>query len=115
MFKRFFISALAFFPMILSASEITRITDNSFNLHEIGFYHVKFETTLAGPGQLQLRLNGIPMESSTVGTLGESNQIIGLIIIETKLENTVLEVINPEHSAPIQIVGSAHLSIVRVK
>lgn len=74
---------------------ISQLSPTSFNLAEPGCYQVNFKMPVTGPAQLQLRLNGEALESSTVGALKGSSMVIGFNIIKTTTENTILELVNP--------------------
>lgn len=121
MIKRFLILALAICPMMLSAA-ITRLSNSSFNLGEIGVYQVNFQVPVVEAGQLQLRLNGAPIESSTVGRATGNTQIVGFNLVETTSVNSVLELINPATNVAISIAQgspesplSAHLVVLRLR
>ena len=74
------------------------------------------------PGQLQLRINGQPLASSTVGRDTGNTQLVGFNIIETTQPNTVVELINPANNTAINIAQgspesplSAHVVVLRLK
>jgi len=74
---------------------ISQLSPTSFNLAEPGCYQVNFKMPVTGPAQLQLRLNGEALESSTVGALKGSTTVVGFNIIRTTEENMILELVNP--------------------
>lgn len=107
---------------IFAEGGITRLSASSFNLRDPGFYSVNFQVPVVEPGQLQLRLNGAPLASSTVGRDTGNTQLVGFNIIETTVANTVLELINPASNTAINIAPgtaenplSAHIVVLRLR
>lgn len=107
---------------VFAEGGITRLSASSFNLRDPGAYQISFQVPVTGPGQLQLRLNGDPLESSTVGRATGDTQIVGFNIIETTVPNTVLELINPSTNLAIDVAPgtpasplSAHLVVLRLR
>lgn len=126
MFKKSLLCTLAFIccfaSSVFAEGGITRLTASSFNLRDPGFYSVNFQVPVVEPGQLQLRLNGTPLESSTVGRDTGNTQLVGFNIIETTVANTVLELINPASNTAINIAPgtaenplSAHIVVLRLR
>ncbi len=82
-----------------SNTSISRLSDSSFNLAEIGVYQIIFQVSITEAGQLIITLNGEDVESSVVGRATGTSQIVGMSIIETSVENSVLTVRNPAGSS----------------
>ena len=66
---------------------------------KIGVYQVIFQVNVNEAGQLIITLNGEEVTSSVVGRAMGTSQIIGMSIIQTNTENSVLTVRNPAGSA----------------
>ena len=52
----------------ISNTNISRLSASSFNLTEIGTYEILFQVSISEAGQLQLTLNGAPLDYTTVGS-----------------------------------------------
>lgn len=125
------------FPYIGSSTGVIIPADSSmktFLLPRIGSYIVLFQASVMSPGQLMLRLNGMPIANSVVGnefglsgincecTLTANVQLVGVSVITTLSPNNILEVINPIGNSNLTLPGnvggvqpvSAHLVIVRI-
>jgi hypothetical protein len=74
---------------------ITRLTGSTFQLGQIGTYHVTFEVSVTEAGQLELRLNGAELPYTVVGRATGTSQIMGDALVSTSTVNSVLEVVNP--------------------
>ena len=107
-----------------STTTITRLTDSTFNLSEIGIYQVFFQVSVTEAGQLQLSLNGDDLDFTTVGRATGTSQIVGMAIIETTSVNSILSVINPDGNATALTITptaggteavSAHLIITQLQ
>jgi len=107
-----------------SGSEIARISDDSFNLTQIGTYQVLFQVGVIEAGQLELTLNGAPLAYTVVGRATGTSQIIGLALLTTTTVNSVLTVRNPaDNSTALTITPlaggtqpvSAHLVITQIQ
>ncbi len=108
----------------IGGTNITRIGPDSFNLEAIGTYQVLFQVSVTEAGQLLLSLNGADLEYTVSGRATGTSQIIGMALVETTTENSVLTVRNPAGSAAAltitQVAGgsrpvSAHLIIVQIQ
>lgn len=106
-----------------SGTNITQLSDNSFNLAAAGNYLVLFQVSVTEPGQLVLTLGGTESESTVVGRATGTSQIVGMSIVTTTSDNTVLTVRNPAaNSAALTITAnaggtepvSAHLTILQL-
>lgn len=106
-----------------SGTGITRLTDSSFNLTDIGSYQVLFQASITEAGQLMLTLDGTPLPYTVVGRATGASQIVGMAIVNTTLENSVLTLRNPAESATAltltPVAGgalpvSAHLVITQI-
>lgn len=106
-----------------SGSGITRISDNEFNLEQIGTYQVLFEVSITEAGQLILTLNGADLAYTVVGRATGASQIIGMAIVSTTVINSILTVRNPSGNATALSITplaggtrsvSAHLIITQI-
>ena len=102
---------------------ITRISNSSFNLSEIGTYLIIFQVGVDEAGQLLLTLNDEDLEYTVVGRAAGTSQIIGNTLITTTTENSVLTVRNPaDNTTALTITPlaggtrpvSAHLTIIQI-
>lgn len=109
---------------VIFGTSISRLSDNSFNLGEIGTYQIFFQVPVTEAGQLQLTLNTSPIASTIVGRATGTSDIIGMAIIETTTLNSVLTVRNPaDNTAALTITpnaggtqsSSAHLVILQIQ
>ncbi len=82
-----------------SGTDITRIGADSFQLGPIGSYQVLFQVSVTEVGQLILILNGEDLPYTVVGRDTGSSQIVGIALVETTSENSVLTVRNLEGTA----------------
>ena len=107
-----------------SGTDITRIDDDSFQLGPIGTYQVFFQVSVTEAGQLILTLNGADLPYTVVGRATGTSQIIGMALVETTSENSVLTVRNPDGTAEALTITplaggvrpvSAHLVIVQIQ
>jgi hypothetical protein len=105
-----------------SGGGITRNSSSAFNLASIGVYHVTFQASTTEAGQLMLTLNGSPLQYTAVGRATGTNQIVGTVMVETTIINSVLSVTNasagvltltPFAGGPQPV--SAHLVILRLR
>ena len=106
-----------------SNSTITRLTDNSFSLSEVGTYLVMFQVSTTEPAQLVLTLNGEEIPYSVVGRAAGTSQIVETILITTTIATSTLTVRNPAANATALTITpnaggnesvSAHLVIVQL-
>ena len=106
-----------------SNSTITRLTDNSFSLSEVGTYLVMFQVSVTEPAQLVLTLNGEEIPYSVVGRAAGTSQIVETILITTTIATSTLTVRNPAANATALTITpnaggnesvSAHLVIVQL-
>ncbi len=106
-----------------SATSITRLTIDTFNLADIGFYQVLFQANVTEAAKLVLTLNGTELSYTLVGNTVGGTQIVGIALVETTLINSTLSVRNPAASLiPLTITPaglgdsySAHLVITRIQ
>ena len=107
-----------------SGTDITRLGADSFQLGPIGTYQIFFEVSVTEAGQLILTLNGADLPYTVVGRATGTSQIIGMALVETTAENSVLTVRNPEGTAEALTITplaggvrpvSAHLVIVQIQ
>ena len=107
----------------ISSTDLTRLSDSSFNLAEIGTYQVFFNVPVDEAGQLILTLNGEDLDYTVAGRAAGASQITGMAIIETTTADSILTVRNPAGNAALTITPlaggtrpvSAHLMIVQIR
>ena len=106
-----------------SNTSITRVSADEFNLEEIGTYQVLFQVSVTEAGQLVLTLDDEEVAYTVVGRATGTSQIIGMALITTTEEDTILTVRNPEDNASALTITplaggtqpvSAHLIITRI-
>lgn len=106
-----------------NGGNIVRTGDNSFNLSEIGTYQVYFNVEVTEAGQLELTLNGAPLEYTVVGRATGTSDISGMFLIDVTTINSILTVRNPSGNAAALTITplaggtspvSAHLIIIRI-
>ncbi len=102
---------------------ITRVTDDSFNLPEIGTYKVEFSVPVNQAGQLVLTLNGDELDYTVAGRASGASGITGISLITTTAVNSVITLRNPADNPSSLIITpsaggtqpvSAHLVITRI-
>lgn len=107
-----------------SGADITRLGADSFQLGPIGTYQVFFQVSVTEAGQLILTLNGADLPYTVAGRATGTSQIVGMALVETTTENSVLTVRNPEGTAEALTITplaggvrpvSAHLVIVQIQ
>ncbi|MBE7068707.1 MAG: collagen-like protein, partial [Clostridiales bacterium] len=108
---------------VISNTNITRTSDSTFSLANAGVYQILFEVSVDEAGQLVLTLNGAELPYTTVGRATGTSQIVGMAIVETTAEDSVLTVRNPAGNATALTVTplaggtspvSAHLLITQL-
>ena len=93
---------------VINGTSISRISADSFNLADIGTYQIFFQVSVTEAAQLQLTLNGVALDYTTVGRTTGTDQIVGMYLINTTTENSVLTVQNPTgNTEAITITPSA--------
>ncbi len=106
-----------------SGVSITRTGPSTFNLAEIGTYHVLFQVSVSEAGQLILTLNGADLAYTVVGRATGTSQIVGIALVTTTSVNSLLTVRNPAgNSTALTITPlaggtrsvSAHLLIMQI-
>ncbi len=106
-----------------SANGITRASDTSFTLADVGVYQVTFNATAAEAGQLVLTLNGAELPYTVVGRSATDSEITGTALITTAAADSVLTVRNPVNDTTSLTLTpsagganpvSAHLTILRL-
>ena len=63
-----------------NGTSITRLSDNSFNISEIGTYEIYFNVPVTEAGQLELTLNGNSLDYTVVGRATGTSNISGLTL-----------------------------------
>lgn len=76
---------------------IVRTSSSTFNLANIGVYHITFQASVTEAGQIVLTLNSTTLPHTAVGRATGTNQIVGTAIVQTTAVNSILRVAN---SAP---------------
>ena len=106
-----------------SGTSIVRIGTSSFYLSEIGTYQIYFNVPVTEAGQLQLSLNGVPLNYTVVGRATGTSDISGMFIVETTTINSILNVRNPAGNVAALTITplaggtnpvSAHLVIIQI-
>lgn len=82
-----------------SGTDIVRGTDTSVILSTPGIYQVMFEASINETGQLALTLNGTELDYTVVGRATGTSQIVGMALVETTADESVLTVRNPAGNA----------------
>ena len=107
-----------------SGTGIARTGVSSFNLANIGVYHVLFEVSVDEAGQLLLTLNGADLAYTAAGRATGASQIVGIAIVETTTINSIITVRNPAGNAAALTITplaggtrlvSAHLTILQMQ
>ena len=107
-----------------SGADITRLGADSFELGPIGTYQILFQVSVTEAGQLILTLNGEDLPYTVAGRATGTSQIVGMALVETTTENSVLTVRNPEGTAAALTITplaggvrpvSAHLVIMQIQ
>ena len=107
----------------IANTNIGRLSDSSFLLAPIGIYQVLFQVSVTEAGQLVLTLNGEELEYTVVGRATGASEIVGMAIVATEVENSVLTVRNPTGNAEALTITplaggasavSAHLVITQL-
>lgn len=108
----------------IGGTGISRASDSSFFLSEVGVYQVFFQVSVTEAGQLVLTLNGTELPYAVAGRATGTSQIIGMALVENNIANSVLTVRNPEGTATALTITpsaggiepvSAHLVITRLQ
>jgi hypothetical protein len=81
------------------SGNIVRIDDSSFDLVDIGTYQVWFQASVDEAGQLVVALDGVELVHTVVGRATGTSQIVGMSIIRTTSENSIITVDNPSGNA----------------
>jgi hypothetical protein len=109
-----------------SGGGITRngVSPTQFILADAGFYQVFFQVSIDEPGQLDLTLNGAELPYTVVGRATPTSQIVGMAVVQTLSDNSMLTVRNPAgNSTALTITPvacgtdpvSAHLVIIQLQ
>jgi len=79
-----------------SSTSIFRVSpETQFNLAAIGVYQFMFQVSVDEAGQLDLTLNGVEQAYTVVGRATGTDQITGILLVQTSATNTILTVRNP--------------------
>ncbi|MBQ9024624.1 MAG: collagen-like protein [Bacilli bacterium] len=106
-----------------SGADIIRTGPSSFSLSQIGTYQVFFNVPVTEAGQLELTLNGAPIEYTVVGRATGTSDISGMFLAETTTINSIITVRNPAGNAAALTITplaggtspvSAHLVIIQI-
>jgi hypothetical protein len=107
----------------IANTNIGRLNDSTFNLAPIGTYQILFQVSVTKAGQLVLTLNGQNLDYTVVGRDTGCSQIVGMAIVTTTVEDSILTVRNPAGNATALTVTplaggtlpvSAHLVITQI-
>ncbi|PFH66995.1 collagen-like protein [Bacillus thuringiensis] len=107
---------------------IARTGADTFNLSVIGTYQVLFQVSVSEAGQLVLTLDSgagaVELTYTVVGRATGTSQIVGMVLVQTSVINSILTVRNPaSESTALTITPlaggtesvSAHLVITRLR
>jgi hypothetical protein len=75
-------------------TDITRLTDGTFELATVGAYLVSFIVNVANASQIALSLNGTVLDYTATEFSTGNTQIVGTVIVQTTAPDSVLSVIN---------------------
>ncbi len=109
---------------VISSTDISRSGADTFILGPIGTYQVLFEVSVDEAGQLLLTLNGEELAYTVVGRATGASQIVGMALVETTEEDSILTVQNPIGNAAALTITplaggtrpvSAHLTIIQIQ
>ena len=81
-----------------SNTSITRLSDSTFNLIEVGTYLILFQVSITEPGQLVLTLNDVELDYTVVGRTTGTTQLIEISLVTTTIANSTLAVRNPTNN-----------------
>jgi hypothetical protein len=107
----------------INSTTISRLSDDTFNLSEIGSYLILFQVSITEAGQLVLSLNNVELDYTVVGRETGTSQISEMAIVTTTSEDSVLSVRNPSDEAAALTITpvaggtnpvSAHLVIIKL-
>ncbi len=108
----------------IANTNIGRLSDSAFSLEEIGTYQILFQVSATEAGHLILTLNGEELDYTVVGHATRSSQIVGMAIVTTTAERSILTVRNPAASETALTITptavgptpiSAHLVITQLQ
>ena len=80
---------------VLFGSSITRLSNSTFNLADIGTYQIFYQVPVTNAGQLELAINDTTINSTITGRMTRTSDISAMVLIETTEENSVLSLRNP--------------------
>lgn len=107
----------------INSTTISRLSDDTFNLSEIGTYLILFQVSITEAGQLVLSLNNAELDYTVVGRATGTSQISEMSIVTTTSEDSILSVRNPADEVAALTVTplaggtnavSAHLVIIKL-
>ena len=110
--------------MANSGSGISRISDTSFNLAKAGSYQVMFHVTAVQIKKLGVTLNGTMQDYTISGRPSGASEIVGMTIVTTTQDDTVLTLRYPEDEEAISDVQptdnpyldiTSHLVIIQLR
>jgi hypothetical protein len=86
---------------------IVRLSQDAFNLADIGLYRVAFSVPVTEDGQLELTLNGTPLAYTVTGRATGTSPITGESFVQTTSINSVIQVVNESSSTALTITPLA--------
>lgn len=101
----------------VSNTDITRLTEYSFNLAAVGAYLVTFHINVASASQIALALNGETLPYTATALADGNTQISGTSVVTTAQTDAVLSVVNINDSDLVLAnyqTGCSQLVIVRL-
>ena len=75
-------------------TSITRASGTTFTLADTGTYEVYFDVPVTEAGQLQITVNGTPIDYTITGRATGTSNISGIFLITTTAANSIVSVIN---------------------
>lgn len=115
--------AVAFPTTAVAAGGIIRTSDSVLTIQNPGTYLIAFNATTNEAGQLQLLVNGAPVNYTTVGKTDTGDQLQSVALVPITTANSTVSVINPTNattnvtltpSAGGTNPASAQLTIARI-
>jgi hypothetical protein len=103
-------------------TNITRLSNSTFNLADVGIYLVSFHVSVTEAGQLVITLAGVEQAYTVVGRATGTSLISETCLIETIIPNTSISIRNPAGEVSALTITplaggtnpvSAHITITR--
>ena len=82
-----------------SGGGIARLNASEFSLGASGTYQIMFQVSVSEAGQLVLTLDNLELAYTVVGRATGTSQLVGVALVQTNTENSILTVRNPAGNA----------------